>query len=1090
MRLKFTICLSALFALFALRAADTPINLLRADRIDAARIHGMVTGIPGFMMNDLARSRYISQHQKYISGEDCFRLDVANGEVTIIFPDPLPAPYVEYPGEKIHFYVTLDILPPAQCFRSTGRVRFNAGNIRLSNGVDFKPGPDWQSFDHKGKFFFLLVTPAAGAKISFADLKLTPVYPEIGGEIALPRGGKLTRLLLPENADFVTRWAVAMWRGWLWKLTGVALPIETVQKVEPKDGAFAAVVDRSLKRGWQIQVNSSGITLRCSEKDDIVPALFDYLRMGLGCAFYAPDCETLPAFPVTKLSAIDRRVTPRYNAILHTYPYPTFSGAKWRPTRFVHSDPDYYHLQKPDWCHVMNIFMPMERYFGTHPEYFMMDTTGKRRISPRPSFTHPCFSNRDARNVMLKGLADYAAARNGLERICFEPGDTKQFCHCPACTAFNPVSNTNSDLLMDFSNEAAALLKSIDPEIKLFRAAYLNRCYPPVKVKAADNIHIFFCLTDDVMPCTLHADCEKNRTGMKMAADWLRVLGGDTSRLSFMTYDDARPLQFIRTAEYLNRFGSGEFYVFQWHYTPQALQFVLPRWNLGEDADKLMEEFDLHYFGKAGTAMHKITLFIDQYGRDYSHRDGESPRTSLFCGHRSCRVTVFDRAALDKIYSLFDEAIAAAGDDKVLRARIFEEKKFVLAEDFNRFGPATCGTEAELDAFIKRFVDFITMAREAPKQFAHVTPDQDMRSFLLAAVGISIPDTGKFWANEPFIDRLLADPERFFKGATRIPGGWYFKPLAMRGGEPPAVYGYQCPPRYCVALRRPSCGKNAVSLEMTLKDAPTAPSFLAIEGQDDDKPGKSRLRVTVNGQTLFSGVNSFPERSWGRMGLNIPAGFLKAGDNIIVISNITPEKASQSDGSADAAKDPRWGWIAISEVYWLDPNGDFKRFLQRDFNTQWGYHDGNSRGRAAPQIRDGKAIVDAGEMGPCYYRDHLTPKVAITRGGRVKISVTASGSGNLHIGLWGYRPYRLDEPIPQSGYGGVRTKLMPKRKSPPFKLSATPKTFTIGFAPTINTGLVMPHIYVDKGSRAEVTDFRMEILPPKSKQSTQQQGVK
>ena len=95
MRLKFTICLSALFALFALRAADTPINLLRTDRIDAARIHGMVTGIPGFMMNDLARSRYISQHQKYISGEDCFRLDVANGEATITFPDPLPAPYVE-----------------------------------------------------------------------------------------------------------------------------------------------------------------------------------------------------------------------------------------------------------------------------------------------------------------------------------------------------------------------------------------------------------------------------------------------------------------------------------------------------------------------------------------------------------------------------------------------------------------------------------------------------------------------------------------------------------------------------------------------------------------------------------------------------------------------------------------------------------------------------------------------------------------------------------------------------------------------------------------------------------------------------------
>ncbi|MBQ6352015.1 MAG: DUF4838 domain-containing protein, partial [Lentisphaeria bacterium] len=683
--------------------------------------------------------------------------------------------------------------------------------------------------------------------------------------------------------------------------------------------------------------------------------------------------------------------------------------------------------------------------------------------------------------------------------LCFEPGDTELFCLCPECVAFNGTKKTNIDLLMDFTNEAATALKKINPDVEIFRCAYLNRCFPPKKVKPADNIHIFFCLTLHVLPCTLHVDCPKNREGLKMQAEWLRALGGDTSRMGYMTYDDARPLQYVRMADYYNRFASGDFYMFYWHYTPNALNFVLPRWNLGEDADKLMEEYDLNYYGKAGKIMHELTLFIDEWGRNYRHRENENRLTLLLSGHQGHSSTTFDRAALDKIYTYFDRALEAAGDDKALRARIFWEKKCILAEDFIKYGPATCATEAELDAFLKRLKDFILMAREAPGQFPNITIDQDMRSFILANTGFSIPNTGKFWANEPAVDKFLADPKSAFASADRIPGGWYFKPLAMRGVDAPSVYSYQCPPRYCVALRRAPrdsggaagyapAGSTAIdhskaTITMNLEYTPSAPTFLAVEGQDDDKPGVSRMSVTVNGKTIFSGFNRFPERSWGRMGFTIPAGILKKGKNTIVIANTTPNKPSRSARFTDpeeAAQDPQWGWLVISEAYWLDPNGEFDRLLQRGTSEVWRFMDGNRSSVAV--VSNGKAMLPGGETGPAFYTSHKAPKVAITPGGRVRITVTAAGSGNLRLGLWNYLPYQggLGKIIPIGGFGGEHTNLRPRSASEPFKLAAKPKSFSCVLTPPAGTGLVIPRVYTDKGGKAEVTEFRMEVLPPRS----------
>ena len=81
-----------------------------------------------------------------------------------------------------------------------GQGKLDKGVLRFAPGKRFTAKPGWQKVDYYGELCSVLITPAAGANISFADLRVVPAYPRIGGEIVLSDGGRLTQLLPPAGA--------------------------------------------------------------------------------------------------------------------------------------------------------------------------------------------------------------------------------------------------------------------------------------------------------------------------------------------------------------------------------------------------------------------------------------------------------------------------------------------------------------------------------------------------------------------------------------------------------------------------------------------------------------------------------------------------------------------------------------------------------------------------------------------------------------------------------------------------------------------------------------------------------------------------
>ncbi|MDD5727720.1 MAG: DUF4838 domain-containing protein [Victivallales bacterium] len=1059
--------------------SEREINLLCTGDFKPVMMHGRPSAAYGWWLFDWARVNHQKRTRKYLSGEGCFELAFQDGAMIVSFPAPLNPAYVK---QRMEFRSCVSQpVPPAPQYLASGRVKFDKGKFVLGNGKRLRPQAGWQSFELKTPRSFdkFTIWPEAGATFSVVDLKCLAVYPKTGGEINLPGGGKLARLLIPENASYLMRWSIALWRGWLWKITGVALPIEKVKTITPAAGAFAAIPGTTASGGWNLQVNRNGIVLTYGEELAIAPALFDFLR-GLGYAYYASDCVVeLKSDPQRVLPLIDKQVRPRfryYNAECVKAAY--MSGGLYRSNIYAGNAVDWFHfpLGASCWCHILNIAMPQETYYGPHPEYYMMDRNGKRVINNEANRTNPCLSNPDAMRLCADNLIAFALNQPPHPDMNFCIGDESGHCLCPDCVRANHGKDSYSDLMMTLLNKVAAGIAKKRPGMKVLYTPYASWHKPPVAVKPAKNIACLYALQHPVIPCTLHVDCEMNRNGYKELAEWSKLVGG-RDNTGILTYRDMRPLHHLKQMKLVNRYAARELYIFYWKGYSPAIPFVTARWNLGEDPDKLVKEFNDHYCGKGGKYITEIDYLVEDYAAAYKHSPRELKSVGKHLGvwtEDFNYPTLLNREIFDRIYVIFDQALAAAGNtDKIARRHILQEKGFYLREDLAKYRRSSCAGDAELKAFIKRLVDFIMIAREVPKFQRNAIRNVPGRDFLTTVAGLTIPDTGKKWPLEPALDKLIAnpDPAAFTLEPVKIPCGRHFDPVIFRGGTGVKRYSYNCPPKTASGIRRPSCGQNKLILPLSLEQEITEPAMLILEGIDDDKPGVSSFKVVVNGKELFSGPNPFPEKNWGKMTIGIPGGVLRAGKNRIELLNTTPDLPSRSDKFKEdqekGKRDPYWGWIMFSGADLMIPNDKFKQFVSGEEASGWQQITGK---KAAPlgkvEVKNGKLRLTgttAEWTGIIFkWRNHKTPKIAVTPGMKLRFTVRASGKGELLAGFFAYSA----EEKGLLGWPLVK-----------FKLNGKPEVYSgiIRIRGRIN--FIVPLLMVKGPGQAEIEEYKMEILP-------------
>jgi len=231
-----------IFAVCTLLALSLPLaraqtNLLRGGKFTPVKMDGEETAAYGWNLVDYGRMTnnwWNPEKKKYLSGRDCFKLSFSENTLSMEFLTTAPEDYF---SQKLYLYNTSGRMPApaAPEYRMTGQVKLDMGKLIIAKTKACSPADQWQEINltiseelyktTRGHTIFT-ITPAPGMKISFRDFKLEALYPSVpGAAVHLPHNGKLQQFIIPENASFDLKYLAECWKSWVWRLTGIALPI-------------------------------------------------------------------------------------------------------------------------------------------------------------------------------------------------------------------------------------------------------------------------------------------------------------------------------------------------------------------------------------------------------------------------------------------------------------------------------------------------------------------------------------------------------------------------------------------------------------------------------------------------------------------------------------------------------------------------------------------------------------------------------------------------------------------------------------------------------------------------------------------------
>ncbi len=478
------------------------------------------------------------------------------------------------------------------------------------------------------------------------------------------------RIVTPVNPSAVEEKAAKELQKYLEKIGGVKLDISNdPSKQVPCEFVIWKTeklpTGKELRKlepdGFVIKNFGTRIILGGGSHKGTLYAVYAFLEKYLGCRFYAPDAELIPARKNINLPALD------YSG------HPAFADREVYYT--VMEDPDFLDKSRCDlmawgnsrnwglWVHTMFRLVPPEKYFKTHPEYYAM-FGGERRTSQL------CLSNPEVLKITIDTLRKLMQDNKDARYWSVSQMDTYGNCECPECSAIDKHEGSASGSYLEFVNKVAAAF----PDKVISTLAYQFTRKPPLHVKPAANVNIMLCTIE----CDRRLPIEKDTSAgsfikdiqgwSKIAPDiliWDYVIQFTNMIAPFPNFPVLKPnLQMFR------QYGAKRIFEQGCHGTYSDLQevraYLLSRleWNPGCNVDSLILDFTNGYYGKAGP-------FIRSYIKDMEEAVNASSQALWIYSSPQQETSSFLSPQLISKYNMyFEKAEEAVKGDSTLKARV------------------------------------------------------------------------------------------------------------------------------------------------------------------------------------------------------------------------------------------------------------------------------------------------------------------------------------------------------------------------------------------------------------------------------------
>ncbi|MBB6730874.1 DUF4838 domain-containing protein [Cohnella zeiphila] len=473
------------------------------------------------------------------------------------------------------------------------------------------------------------------------------------------------------------------------KMTGVRLPVLSDRMPAGAHELIVGANEHTASKGISVdlqQLGNEGFIIRSTEDSLVLAgsnvrgtlyAVYTFLEDWLGCRWFAPGVTRIPENATIELEPLDICQIPTLE-YRDSFSYMSFDG-NWSAYNKMNGNfarLTSHHGGKMDftgrWVHTFNMFVPVEKYFDTHPEYF--SEVNGARIADRPQL---CLTNEEVLKIMIERIRDYIEEHPGINAVSVSQNDWYNPCRCANCRAIDEAEGSHSGTLIAFVNKVAEAIETDYPEVAIETLAYQYTRKPPRSVRPRHNVIVRLC---SIECCFAHPleTCEvamsfRNRTGSDSSfASDLKAWGKISDRLHIWDYvtnfsnyvmpfpnfgvlkDNIR--FFIRhnvkgIFEQGNPMKGGEFQELRTYVIAKLL------WNPDYDVDQAVNEFMKAFYGKAAPPIRAyFDLIHTKVRAEHIHMGIYDPPTSDFLP-----ADLVAAAA-----ELFDEAERLADDEQIL----------------------------------------------------------------------------------------------------------------------------------------------------------------------------------------------------------------------------------------------------------------------------------------------------------------------------------------------------------------------------------------------------------------------------------------
>jgi len=548
------------------------------------------------------------------------------------------------------------------------------------------------------------------------------------------------KIVIPDQANEIDKKAAEELQKYLYEISKTK--IEIIKDTEAKSDLEISIGNTNRlsnselnydlnaleEDGFSIKTDGNTIFIFGGNVKGTLYGVYTFLEKFLNVKMYSPEVLDIPQSANISIPQIDLT---DISVIKYRELHKPFSrtSQKYSDWHKVHH-PSVREKEYGSFVHTFQNLISADKYFEKHPEYFS-EINGIRIPDQQL-----CLSNPELYQELLKNLKDQMSKKPEAKVWDVSQNDNFGSCMCESCSKADSYYQSPAGIMIEFVNKIAREF----PEKTISTLAYQYTRKAPINIKPEPNVMVVLCTIecDRSKPIAENQNDLFNRDIKEWSAltdnikIWDYVVQFSSYTNPFPNFHVLKPnikLFVDHGVTSLFEQGSGN----SWSDMHELKSYVLAKlmWNPDADAEKIINEFILGYYGKASP-------FIKQYF-DLRQQAVENSNDGLIIyGYPRTGINSYLTPKLLGEYSqIFDKAEEAVIDEpeylsRVRTARvpleyaILEISKLNLTDELKIFYPKENGFDLNTK-MIEKLDFFVTNANNAGIERLHergLTPNE------------------------------------------------------------------------------------------------------------------------------------------------------------------------------------------------------------------------------------------------------------------------------------------------------------------------------------------------------------------------------